>query len=208
MGALYDGKRYLVESFSVAVTPSLRLIAPRPLDVQGSRILLAGLSEGVQGFAPLANVPREIESVHALHGGEVLLNEKFRGDRFAEALRERPPGIVHIASHAEFTGRPETSYVLAYDRKLTMPDLSRLIPIALCVLIVVLGAVSAMAALAQRNTEEQPPPRTADITMVDAMTNARPPMLSLIGNPIVGVIGVLIGAKLRGGGKPDGGAPA
>jgi hypothetical protein len=41
--------------------------------------------------------------------------------------------------------------------------------------------------------------------MFDAMQYAREPMLSLIGNPIIGVIGVLIGARLRGG-KPS--APA
>ncbi len=35
--------------------------------------------------------------------------------------------------------------------------------------------------------------------MFEAIQNAQVPMLSLIGNPIVGAIGALIGARLRGG---------
>ena len=71
-------------------------------------------------------------------------------------------------------------------------------PIALAILVVVMGGVSAAMQLAKSNGEE-PPPRTAQITMFDAMQYTEAPMLSLIGNPIVGAIGVLIGARLRRG---------
>ncbi len=72
-------------------------------------------------------------------------------------------------------------------------------PIALAVFIVIMGAISAVAQLAKNNTEEQPPPRTAETSMFEAIQYAQVPMLSLIGNPIVGAIGALIGARLRGG---------
>ena len=71
-------------------------------------------------------------------------------------------------------------------------------PIALAILIVVMGAISAAMQLAKQNGEE-PPPRTAEITMFEAMQYTEAPMLSLIGNPIVGAVGALIGARLRGG---------
>ncbi len=35
--------------------------------------------------------------------------------------------------------------------------------------------------------------------MFDAMQYTEAPMLSLIGNPIVGAVGALLGARLRGG---------
>jgi CHAT domain-containing protein len=57
----------------------------------------------------------------------VLLDDQFREDRLREELRERPPGVVHIASHAEFTGDPRTSYLLTHDQKLTMNELSQLV---------------------------------------------------------------------------------
>ncbi len=71
-------------------------------------------------------------------------------------------------------------------------------PIALAILVVVMGAASAAMQLAKPKGEE-PPPRTAQITMFDAMQHTEAPMLSLIGNPIVGAVGALIGARLRGG---------
>lgn len=127
MSALHDGRRFLVETHAVAVTPSLRLIAPRALEPGRERLLLAGLSESVQGFPPLENVRTEVDSIRALYGGEVLLDAGFRQADLEEAIRERRPGIVHIASHASFTGRAETSYVLAFDRKLSMEHLAGLI---------------------------------------------------------------------------------
>jgi hypothetical protein len=71
-------------------------------------------------------------------------------------------------------------------------------PIALAILIVVMGAVSAGMQLVKPDGEE-PPPRTAQITMFEAMQYTQAPMLSLIGNPIVGAVGALLGARLRGG---------
>ncbi len=73
-------------------------------------------------------------------------------------------------------------------------------PIALAILIVVMGAVSAGMQFVKSDGEE-PPPRTAQITMFEAMQYTKAPMLSLIGNPIVGAVGALIGARL--GGRKD-----
>ncbi len=72
-------------------------------------------------------------------------------------------------------------------------------PIALAVFVVVMGAISAAMQLAKPNSEEPPPPRTAQTTMFEAIQSAQVPMLSLIGNPIVGAIGALIGARLCAG---------
>jgi CHAT domain-containing protein len=124
-GALHDGKRFAVERIAVAVTPSLRLIAPRRLEPARSRILLAGLTESVQGYPELENVRAEIDAVHERYGGRVLMDGDFRAERLESELRERPPGVVHIASHAEFTGDPGTSFVLAHDRRLPIEELSR-----------------------------------------------------------------------------------
>jgi filamentous hemagglutinin family protein len=126
-GALHNGEGFVIERFAVAVTPSLDLIAPKPLDPARSRLLLAGVSESVQGEPPLPNVADELRAVQSLYGGELLLNAQFRGEQLEKELRERPPGVVHIASHAQFTGDSRTSYVLTHDDKLTMDALSNLV---------------------------------------------------------------------------------
>jgi filamentous hemagglutinin family protein len=127
MAALHDGERFLMERFAVAVTPSLQLLAPQRLEPSESRLLLAGVSESVQDYPALSNVPTELSEIHALYGGELLLDEDFELARLEESLRERRPEVVHVASHATFTGDPATSFVLTHDTKLTMERLSELV---------------------------------------------------------------------------------
>jgi CHAT domain-containing protein len=127
MAALHDGEQFLVERYAVAVTPGLSLVDPRPLDAEGARLLLAGLSEPVQGFAALPNTTREIEAIRALYGGEVLLDEAFETARFEAEVETEVPSVVHVASHAVFTGDPATSFVLTHDDRLTMDELSEVV---------------------------------------------------------------------------------
>jgi CHAT domain-containing protein len=127
LAALHDGRRFLIERWAVAVTPSLDLIAPRPLELSQGRLLLGGLSEPVQGFEALENVPDELAAIEARFDARVLLDDAFRADRFEREIRESPPSVVHLASHAEFTGDPRTSFVLTHDGRLTLEDLSGLV---------------------------------------------------------------------------------
>lgn len=127
MAALHDGEQFLAERYAVAVTPGLSLVDPRPLDAASARLLLAGLSEPVQGFAALPNTTREIEAIRALYGGEVLLDEAFETGRFEAEVEAEVPSVVHVASHAVFTGDPSTSFVLTHDGRLSMDELSELV---------------------------------------------------------------------------------
>ena len=128
LGALHDGKRFLVERYALAVVPGLRLVDPKGLDLKRSRLLLAGLSEPVQGFAALDYVPEELKGLHDLYGGQVLLNDAFSSAALAEGVEELEPSVLHLASHAEFTGDPATSFLLTYDQRMSltrMGDLMR-----------------------------------------------------------------------------------
>jgi CHAT domain-containing protein len=124
LAALHDGERYLVERYAVAVTPGLSLVDPRPLDPEAAQLLLAGLSQSTQGFPGLPNAERELEAIHALYGGEVLLNEAFAAQRFESELAAGQPTIVHVASHAVFSGDPSESFLLTYDGRLTLDAIS------------------------------------------------------------------------------------
>ncbi|HIF99763.1 MAG TPA: CHAT domain-containing protein, partial [Myxococcales bacterium] len=127
MAALYDGEGFLLERYAVAITPSMNLIAPKAI-VPGERnLLLAGLSEAVQGYPALPGVPGELASIEAIYGGEVLLDAAFETDALERSLENLQPGLVHIASHAEFTGDPDTSFVLTHSGHLSIERLSRLI---------------------------------------------------------------------------------
>lgn len=51
--ALSDGKRYLIEKYSVALTPGLQLLEPRLLQKIHLQSLTGGLTEARSGFSAL-----------------------------------------------------------------------------------------------------------------------------------------------------------
>ncbi len=127
MSALHDGENFLIKSYAIAVTPSMKLLTPKPLVASDTNILLAGLSEAVQGFPGLPGVPEELSAVEKIYGGQVLLNETFEFENLSRALTDSATGVVHIASHAEFSGEAEDSFVLTYNDRLSMDELAGLI---------------------------------------------------------------------------------
>lgn len=124
MSALYDGNRFLVEKFAVAITPGVELTDPRPIRKDGIRTVVAGLSEPVQGFPALHHVSREVQNVHSIYGGPLLLNKDFSTAKLKHLLATSEPGIVHLSTHGKFEDDIEKSYILTYDQKLTMQQFS------------------------------------------------------------------------------------
>ena len=127
MAALFDGDRFLIERYAVAITPSVKLLAPRRLDLRERRLLLAGVSESVQGYPALPSVPDEIDAIRSRFGGRVLLDAEFERSSLERVLESERPGVVHIASHAEFSGDPDASFVLTHSDRISIDELSRLI---------------------------------------------------------------------------------
>jgi filamentous hemagglutinin family protein len=130
MAALHDGKSFLVEKYSLVVTPGLALVDPRPMPREKPRLLVAGLSQAVQGQIALPSVESELAAVCKIYGVEPLLNEQFTTQHLERQLADGRPSMVHIASHARFTGDAETSFILTYDGQVTMDGLSRMVGVA------------------------------------------------------------------------------
>jgi CHAT domain-containing protein len=124
MAALYDGETFLIERFAVATTPGLELTEPRSVDAERISVFLGGLSEGVQGFAPLGHVPEELGAVQERYGGTLLLDGKFTTPRVRSTLGAREFSVVHIATHGRFGARPEDTFLLTHDGRLSMDELA------------------------------------------------------------------------------------
>ena len=123
--ALSDSEdRYVGERFATATALSLRLLTPPEMVSERGRPVLAGLSESVQGFSELAAVPDELAQIQAIEGGDLLLNEAFTLDEIRSAVQREIPGIVHLATHAVFTGNPDTSFLLTHGGRVGFDDLS------------------------------------------------------------------------------------
>jgi CHAT domain-containing protein len=129
MAALRDREsgEFLIEKYPLAIAPGLTLTEPRPIDRERVQLLAAGITEPVQGFPGLENVGREIEAVGAVFPGRRLVDADFVADRFELEMAERPFGIVHIASHGEFSADISRSYLLAYDEKVSMDQLAGMV---------------------------------------------------------------------------------
>ena len=128
MAALHDGVQFLVEKYAVAVTPGLDLMESQTTPQNQTRVMIGGLSEAVQGFAPLIHVPEEIHNLETLYPQSgPLMNHVFLRASLSDKLMKGEYSIVHIASHGHFDKDIRKSFVLTYDSKLTLDDLERCI---------------------------------------------------------------------------------
>ena len=123
MAALHDGRQFLINKFAIAVTQGLNLVDPHPMKKKDTKILLAGLTESVQGFPALINVSYELQAIQKIFKGTVLKNEDFLISHIKKELKETPYSIVHIASHGEFKGKAAQTYLLTWDGKLSMDQI-------------------------------------------------------------------------------------
>ena len=128
MSALHDGEKFLIEKYSVAVTPGLDLMEAKPVARGHPHVMIRGLSEAMEGFPALLNVPQEVAQIEKLYAkSDVLMNHDFRHDTVGEKLGREPFTIVHIASHGHFDNDVRKSFVLTFDKHLTLDDLEHCI---------------------------------------------------------------------------------
>lgn len=130
LGALHDGKQFVIDRYALATVPSLRLLEPKPFAHLDLQPLLNGLSASVQGFPPLPHVAKELAAVEMLLGGDTLQNRAFVTDQVEQSMSGTPYSVVHIASHAQFTGDAKESFILTYDGRMDMDSLERFIKLS------------------------------------------------------------------------------
>lgn len=127
MSALHDGKQFLIEQYSVAITPGLQLLSPKPLSNQKLGALVAGLTEARSNFPALPAVRSEVENIEREIPSEVLLDRNFTTERFENSVSRATFPIVHLATHGQFSSRKEDTFILTSDGQLRVTDLSNVL---------------------------------------------------------------------------------
>jgi CHAT domain-containing protein len=125
LAALYDGKQFLVEKYSLGSIPSFSLTNTRYNSVKDDRVLGMGVSE-FQELQPLPSVPLELNAI-ALQWrqGKFFLNQGFTLNNLQSQRQQYK--IIHLATHADFQpGDPSNSYIQLWDSKLRMNGLRQL----------------------------------------------------------------------------------
>jgi len=138
--ALWDGRKFLVESYAVATLPALAMAEPEVFNARSAKMLLGGLSEKVIldkdsdhriEFPALPNVPGELQAIKAIMGKKVrseLRDKQLVPEKLKRELNtDKAYSTVHIATHGVFGGTPAESYLLTHEGRLTMDELERLL---------------------------------------------------------------------------------
>ncbi|AFY41887.1 CHAT domain-containing protein [Nostoc sp. PCC 7107] len=127
IAALYDGKQYLIENYSVGLMPSLSLTDTQYIDIKKSEVLGMGASQ-FMNQDPLPSVPSELTTItQKLWPGRAFLNEAFTLTNLKAQRQQKAFGIVHLATHGEFnSGAPNNSYIQLWDTQLRMDQIRQL----------------------------------------------------------------------------------
>lgn len=127
MAALHDGQKHLVENYSVALTPGLQLLEPRPLRERELTTLVGGLSESRQGFMPLPGVETEVQQVATKVSSEILLNQEFTSKSLEATLLSDNSPVLHLATHGQFSSNAAETFILAWDDKIDVVEFANLL---------------------------------------------------------------------------------
>ena len=127
MSGLFDGEKYLLEQYAVGVAPGLSLIESQEATSPNSRFLFSGLAAERHGFPGLPAVVQEAELISKSFAPTELMDGTFLKDDLEDTFLRNDYRYVHIASHGQFSGKADSTFVLTYDGFLTLDDLENLI---------------------------------------------------------------------------------
>ena len=125
--ALYDGDRYLIENYSIALTPGLQLLAPRPLTEEKLHTVAAGLTKSMAGFSALNYVKAELEQIEKAVDSVILLDREFTPESLKQEIESSDYPIVHIATHGQFSSSMEDTFLLAWNDRININELDRIL---------------------------------------------------------------------------------
>lgn len=135
MAALYNeaDKKFLIENYSIAITPGLELTDPKVLGdtklsaiafgytQSGSKILPNGQS---YEYPALDFVTGEIDNIKKQLQTESIQDKDFTVSSFESILSSRAAPVVHLATHGQFSSNKDETFLLASDGFISIDTLS------------------------------------------------------------------------------------
>ncbi len=79
----------------------------------------------IQQLLALPGVEQEVQALAAITATQPMLNEQFKLAPFVKQSQDA--SIIHIASHGVFSGDPQSSFIMTYDKILDMNQLADLL---------------------------------------------------------------------------------
>lgn len=126
LAALYNGEKYLVENYQIALAPSLQLFQAQPRARDRIQILAGGLTAANGELSPLPGVEREIQLLSQKMPTTTLLNEQFTIDKLQAKLQKPSYSIMHLATHGQFSSKASNTFIKTWNGEINIERLSRL----------------------------------------------------------------------------------
>ncbi|WP_313954416.1 CHAT domain-containing protein [Anabaena subtropica] len=131
LAALYDGEKYLVEKYAVALSLGLQLLTPKPLAQTSLQVLAAGLVQPPPEFStfpPLPGIQLEFDFINQTGAStKQLLNQDFTRITLEKNVNTVPFNVLHLATHGQFSSRPENTFILANDGSINVLQFDNLL---------------------------------------------------------------------------------
>lgn len=127
IAALSDGKQYLIEKYAVALSPGLQLMAAQSLQKSHIDAIIGGISESRHGFSALPAVESEVKHISKAVSSAMLLNQKFTNQALADRVKSSRANVVHLATHGQFSSRLEDTFLVTWDGRVNVKELSELL---------------------------------------------------------------------------------
>jgi CHAT domain-containing protein len=124
LAALHDGEKFIIDRYSIGMTPSLSLTSTFYRDIRNSQVLAMGAAT-FPDQEPLPAVPTELSVIATqLWQGSYFLNGDFTMSNLRNQVKQRDLGIIHLATHASFlSGDASKSFIQLWDSRLGLDQL-------------------------------------------------------------------------------------
>ncbi len=133
MSVLYDGQQYLLEKYALALTPGLQLLNPQTLNEKTSYVG-GGVTKSIQvgdlRFSPLNNVKTELTALtqeNNIQDSNIILNREFTPTNLLEQINYKSASRIHIATHGQFSSNPNQTFLLMWQKLLTIKEFSQIL---------------------------------------------------------------------------------
>ena len=108
-----------MEKYAIALSLGLQLFPPQPLVQESLQVLAAGLVQPPPQFStfpPLPEIKSEFNLIEkAGVSSKQLLDQEFTSNTLENNVSNTPFNVLHLATHGQFSSRPENTFILAAD---------------------------------------------------------------------------------------------
>lgn len=140
IAALYDAKnkQYLIQKgYSVALNLGSELIKTKALNKGKFNILAAGVSKENpvpevrnKPFEALPSVFKELNDIEydeTFKSKKILRDEEFTPEALRKFINLKSFGVLHLATHGQFSSSPDNTFILAYGKHMDVNQLGNLL---------------------------------------------------------------------------------